>query len=94
MSVSHLLADGYTYYTLYKMLSEDQPAKALVAERVHDFEKRRVKIMDGLDDYNWLQSVPTTIGLVKTLLFHKKPNIFIQDYDLDLIKKEKEMQDS
>ena len=71
------------------MLSEDQPAKALVAERVHDFEKRRVKIMDGLDDYNWLQSVPTTIGLVKTLLFHKKPNIFIQDYDLDLIKKEK-----
>ena len=77
LSVSHILADGYTYYTLYKMLSEDQPSTALVAERVHDFENRRVKIMDGLDDYNWLQSIPTTIGLVKTLLFHKKPNIFI-----------------
>jgi hypothetical protein len=56
---------------------------------VHDFENRRVKIMDGLDDYNWLQSIATTLSLVKTLLFHKKPNIFIKDFDLDLIQNEK-----
>lgn len=71
------------------MLSDDQPAKILVAERVHDFENRRVKIMDGLDDYNWLQSFFTTLCLIKTLLFHKKPNIFIKDFDPDLIKNEK-----
>jgi hypothetical protein len=49
-----MLADGFTYYTLYKMMSDDQPAKVLIAERVHEFENRRIKIMGGLDDYEWL----------------------------------------
>ena len=36
LSISHILADGFTFYTIYKMLSDDQPALILNAEREHE----------------------------------------------------------
>ena len=92
LSVSHILADGFTYYTIYKMLSDDQPAFVLDAERQQDFENRRIKIMGGLEDYDWLLSFWATLGIFKTLLFHKKPNVFIQDFDLDQIEIQKKQE--
>ena len=37
VSISHILADGYTFYTIYNMLSMDSEPRALEAERFHDF---------------------------------------------------------
>jgi hypothetical protein len=39
--------------------------------------------MGGLEDYNWLLSFWATLGILKTLFFHKKPNNFIGDFNLD-----------
>jgi hypothetical protein len=41
LSISHILADGYTFYTIYNMLSMDSEPKPLEAERFHDFDKAR-----------------------------------------------------
>jgi len=89
LSISHILADGFTYYTIYKMLSDDQPVQILNVEREHEFENRRIKIMGGLDDYNWLLSFPATLGIFKTLLFHKIPNVFVHDLDQNMIDQKK-----
>lgn len=91
LSISHILAVGFTYYTIYKMLSDDQPAQILNVERELKFENGRIKIMGGLDDYNWLLSLPATLGIFKTLLFHKKPNVFVQYLDQKMIDKKKEI---
>ena len=91
LSISHILADGFTFYTIYKMLSDDQPALILNAEREHEYENRRIKIMGGLDDYNWLLSLPATLGIFKTLLFHKKPKVIIQELDQNMIEQKKKL---
>jgi hypothetical protein len=52
---------------------------------------RIIKIMGGLDDYNWLLSLPATLGILKTLFFHKKPKVIIQELDQNMIEQKKKL---
>ena len=47
--------------------------------------------MGGLDDYNWLLSLPATLGILKTLFFHKKPKVIIQELDQNMIEQKKKL---
>ena len=46
--------------------------------------------MGGLDDVNWMFSVGATVGILKTLVLHKKPNVLISDFNMEWIEQSKQ----
>lgn len=57
VSMSHVYADGYTFYEVHKMLSSEEPARPLIAERVYSFRRDLdTTIRDGYDVLPWLSS--------------------------------------
>ncbi len=72
VSLCHTLGDGYTFYNIYKMLSELTPITTMDAVRVDTWEDRLKYI--GKEKIYWLKSL-TTLGpiLFKLLINRNKP---------------------
>jgi hypothetical protein len=67
LSVSHILADGYTYYSIYKMYSSTSKVYAMNAERVSDFPVRVRKL-----PYVWIQTLVAIISIIWQYLLNPK----------------------
>tara|TARA_A100001015_G_scaffold13300_1_gene15562 strand:+ start:900 stop:1724 length:825 start_codon:yes stop_codon:yes gene_type:complete len=90
-SVSHTIADGYTYYRLLNMLSlskdSNESVRPLKPERKHDFPS---KVEDAVGKQEWA-TVMGGGGLIcnyiSNMVFGKKPITRAFYVDLDEIKK-------
>ena len=50
MSIAHMIADGFTFYTFLNMLADIQEVKALNCERNHNFLPKISEMKGDLDD--------------------------------------------
>jgi hypothetical protein len=89
-SLSHVIADGHTYYSLYSMLCSTISPRALIVQRKLDFDQQLDTAMNGNDAYSWCFTLGATINIIKTLLFAKKPKVLLIDLPLSKIESEKE----
>lgn len=92
-SISHLIADGFTYYELYGMISLEQDVHAMVADRVIDYQKKVNAFLDGDDTFSFVLSIGAIINVVKTLLFSKKPQMSLVYIDQKAVEHQKTLND-
>ncbi len=82
-SLSHIIADGHTFYSLYGMLSHtpsaSNPLRPLIIDRLQSFSKKLAVAMDGNDTYTWAFSPGVMLNIVKTMIFEKPPNVIMQN---------------
>lgn len=50
MSIAHMIADGFTFYTFLNMLRDNQEVKAMNCERNHDLLPKISELKGDLDD--------------------------------------------
>lgn len=72
MSLSHVIGDGHTYYSLYAQLDETQDPVALVSERRQDFMKNFVAVTNP-KVLQWYLSPTLVIGYLGTLYCRSVP---------------------
>ena len=82
VSVSHVIADGHTYYELYSMLSHKRSPYSMVVNRMMDFEKRVDSFVNGNDTDRYLHSPGIILKALGSLLF--APPKHFQFYSLNL----------
>lgn len=91
VSLSHVLGDGHTFYSLYTLLDPRTPSTAIpsfIAKRIMDFPQRIDEIY-GKEFQQYLQSIPFLMSKLITLLFSGKPTITlfnINDHIIQTIK--------
>jgi hypothetical protein len=74
-SLSHVIADGHTFYSIYKMLSPEQIIVSLEPKRDLNYSKKLEHITGGNKIYPWFLSLPVTLNIFSTLLFSPKPTV-------------------
>ncbi|KAH9183106.1 hypothetical protein AeNC1_014917 [Aphanomyces euteiches] len=89
-SLSHVVADGYTYYRLYGMLSGNTRIEALTASRILDFTSMAEKIVNGGNDSTQLlTSLPFIVNMVGTMAFTSSTSYSIHTFNSKWIADEK-----
>lgn len=73
-SISHVIADGHTFYKIYGMLSHERTPYSLTSARNVNFMDDLTRAV-GPKVQSWLRSPQLIIGFVKTLLFGKQSTI-------------------
>jgi hypothetical protein len=79
-SVSHVIADGHTYYKLLSMLSADGIVEPMAVARKHEFEEALVTAM-GAEEHKWAYSGSVMCNVVCGLICGGKP--LIESYHID-----------
>ncbi|CAD7923292.1 unnamed protein product [Amoebophrya sp. A25] len=93
-SVSHVIADGYTYYRLLQMLSTKEEIVSLNPERWHSFVPR-LKEAVGANVYaTYLGSAPLIMNYIGNMLFGGKPRAKAFYVDAAKVQKAKEKSSS
>jgi len=87
-SVSHCIADGWTYYKLLSMLSEDGNILPMNATRKHSITLHG-KIAMGEDEAGWLYGCGTMCNVVCSMLYGSKALVESYILDADKINVEK-----
>lgn len=82
-SVSHVIADGYTYYKLLSMLAKDGEVVALNATRKHDIGPQS-KLAMGKEEGAFLLSGSLICNVICSMMCGSKP--LIESYHVDLEK--------
>jgi hypothetical protein len=80
MALSHVIADGRTFYYIYSMLDSHTTETALTVQRKQDFQQC-LKRTIGERLTNWMNSKVFVFGIVGTLLFRKTPKINVCSID-------------
>jgi hypothetical protein len=80
-SISHAIADGFTYYNLLSMISADGIVTAMSPVRNHDIMEQSDMAM-GEKEFKWLNSTSTLCNIVSNLLFPSKKAI-AQNFTID-----------
>lgn len=84
VSLSHVIGDGYTFYSLYGMLSTAGQPRALKVERHQGFSKSLSVVLGGddagagNDTFNWMMAPGMTMNIITTLLFSRHARILQQ----------------
>lgn len=87
VSLSHLLGDGHTFYSLYAMLSEAGTARALVAQRNEAFSGEITRISKITEDFMF--SVGTIVGLISKMVVGNNPVCYARYVDSAMIQRMK-----
>jgi hypothetical protein len=94
VSMSHVIADGHTFYEVYKMLSTRETARSLIVDRVYSSrDDIDAVIRGGEDSLSWLSSPGFVVNVAGTLLRRRSGtlNLFTVDQSkIDERKKEYE----
>src|SRR5712691_10744362 len=76
VSLSHVLADGHTFYQVHQMLSTTEPVRSLIVERVYSSrDDIDAAIRGGDDSLQWLASPGFVVNLAGTLLRGRTPTL-------------------
>lgn len=82
VSVSHVISDGHTFYQLFRMLSETEPVRPLIVERVYSSgTDMHAAVRGGDDTLPWLGAPGFIVNAVGTMLRRRAPqyNLFSID---------------
>jgi hypothetical protein len=88
-SLSHVIADGHTFYSIYRMLSPEQSVLTLEPKRDLNYSKKLEAITGGNKLYPWFLSHPVTLNILSTLLFSPKPTISLNVLNPEWIQSQK-----
>jgi len=91
VSISHVIADGYTFYRIYAMLSSEgdgSEPQALNAKRNIDGGARVFALYHDIDAV--LKSVGLMCNMIGSYLFGKRANIITHEVDMAGIQRAKE----
>jgi len=88
-SLSHVIADGHTYYSLYHMLSMTVSPQPLILAREHSFSQQLDQTMHGNDTYTWFFSPGMTINILLRLLGYPKTKVLRKDISKSWIAAQK-----
>jgi hypothetical protein len=89
MALSHVIADGRTFYYIYSMLDSHTEVTALTVQRKLDFEKCLVQTI-GERLSNWLNSKVFVFGILGTILFWRTPKINVCSVDQKSLQQAKD----
>lgn len=98
-SLSHVIGDGHTFYTLYAMLNggddddsnmQQAKQKQLVVERDLLFDAKLQVACHGYDFSKWFFSIPTVVNMLTTLAFSRSAEIDIHYVNKQSISAEKQ----
>ncbi|EZH71967.1 hypothetical protein ATO12_04940 [Aquimarina atlantica] len=70
-SISHVVADGYTYYKIFNQLFTDKSVESLEVKRKQDAADRVTEIV-GKKSFKFFHSAPFILNLVGGAIFGKK----------------------
>lgn len=88
VSLSHAIADGRTYYNVYRMLSGDEQPRALIADRDQSKVDEILKYTG--EDEKFLTSMGFIMNLIGTLLFLKNGYLHTRDLRESWIAEQKD----
>lgn len=74
-SISHVVADGYTYYKIFNQLFTDTPVQQLEAKRNQEAADRVTEVV-GKKSFKFFHSAPFILNLVKGAIFGKKTKCY------------------
>jgi len=74
-SLSHSIADGYTYYTILNMLCKDAPIYALDVERKKEVHQKALLSL-GKQEYAFLNGFAHIFNAIRGVVFGKKARIY------------------
>lgn len=89
VSLSHVIADGHTFYKLYGMLSHNSIPIALEVNRFHEFRTSVHKLM-GDDTSSYLASPGFLVSAARNIVFGGASNITLNKIDLKWIQAQKD----
>ena len=87
-SMSHSVADGHTYYSIFNMLSNKSDITTLHVDR-KEFLMNDIVDAFGTKQYNYLKSIPHVVNVFKGMFFGKRSKAhayFIDEKKVDTIK--------
>ena len=87
-SMSHVIADGRTYYEIYKMLSPGAEVRSLVSERIHTFSET-MKDRCGRKELEWADSTSTALLFTFTMMCNSAAKCFAFYLDEERVKQAK-----
>ncbi len=87
-SLSHIVADGQTYYQILNSLSVTETIQSLRTERNLGASEKAVNAV-GKKEYNFSFSAPMFFNAFKGMIFGKKAECFAFYVDVDKVKKAK-----
>ena len=87
-SLSHIVADGQTYYQVLNALSVTGDIQSLRAQRNQEASERAVDAV-GKKEYNFSFSAPMFLNVIKGMIFNKKAECFAFYVDEVKVKKAK-----
>ena len=87
-SLSHVLGDGYTFYTLHTMLDRSTPVTSLEVVRHTDF-KSQLGVLLGQKYVDWIHSPLVLIGLIACSIFRGPMQLYVVEVDNAWIDKQK-----
>ena len=91
-SISHVIADGYTFYKLYSMLDKNIPISSMIVSRVHSFLESLIKI-GAFDFAFWINSTGFHLRRKWINFFSQvKSDRRIQIIDTNWIKSQKQIE--
>ena len=88
VSLSHVLGDGYTYYTLLNMLDCHTPVEHLVAERSEQYNTEMKRLL-GQSCFDYMRSTITMTGLIGCSLIRPEPQCMVVKIDNNWLKRQK-----
>jgi hypothetical protein len=78
VALSHVYADGNTFYQIHKMLSMAEPARPLIVERTYSSRDDMDAVIRGGDDsLPWMASPGFLVNVAGTLLRGRKPQLHL-----------------
>ena len=87
-SLSHVIADGFTFYKLHAMLDKDTPVIAMKVDRSDNFLPELTKLI-GKKAVDWVHSPLLLVGLIGCSLFRSKMRTYIVEVDNKWIEEQK-----
>jgi len=86
VTVTHIIADGHTFYTLYRMLDPSAKVAALSPKRADDLEAKEDELVGG---FRALQGYMP--GMAMNYIFRPKREVIVYEADVGVVKANKEL---
>ena len=89
VSMSHIVADGATFYNIINMLNFAEPVTSMIVTRINDSPQQQVQAMGGEEEYGILTSLGFIVNCILGILRGKLVSRYKTASQLYFVDKEK-----